>query len=279
MKKVLLCGWIVALALILCACFATEPKEAKPAKTENSELSVKTKNPITETAPSAEENVTEQKETEIEKPAHSDLYLPEVSFEKMFEYFEELVLHMEYTEGDGNAALVQKWLAPLSYRIQGEPTKEDLAVLANLFDQLNEIKNFPGIYPAEDGEAENLTISFLNSEDFNAAFSSVVNGEDAYGAVQFWYYTESNEIHTANIGYRTDIPQDVRNSVLCEEIVNALGLSDTVCREDSIVYQYSDENTELSDVDLIIIKLLYDPSVLCGMDSDACKEMVEKLYY
>ena len=58
-----------------------------------------------------------------------------------------------------------------------------------------------------------------------------------------------------------------------------LGISDTVLREDSIVYQYSDTNTVLSDVDLVILKLLYNPNIQCGMDISACKKVVEELYF
>ena len=126
---------------------------------------------------------------------------------------------------------------------------------------------------------ENLSIHFLEPDAFDESFSDVINGEDAYGAAQFWYYTITNELYTARIGYRTDIDQKTRNSVLIEEIINTMGISDTVLRTDSVVYQYSNENTALSDVDLIILKLLYAPSVQCGMDAESCAEILRELYF
>ena len=107
----------------------------------------------------------------------------------------------------------------------------------------------------------------------------MLQGDYATGATQFWYYTNTNDIYTARIGYRTDISQEERNSILIEEIVNTLGITDTVLRTDSIVYQYSDENLALSDVDWIILKLLYDPAIRCGMDFDSCSRIIPELYY
>ena len=211
------------------------------------------------------------------KPLHSMLYLEGYTTGQITEYFNEVVLSMEYTDGTGDATLVQKWLSPIFYSVYGDPTEEDLDVLYALFDRLNAIPGFPGIYAADDQNAENLSLNFYSAQQFRDEFSSVVNGEDAYGATQFWYYTETNELYTARIGYRTDISQTERNSILLEEIINTLGFSDSVLREDSIVYQYSNENLELSDVDWVILALLYDPAIQAGMNADNCAQIIEQL--
>lgn len=213
------------------------------------------------------------------KPEHSDLYLPKYTQEQVIEYFEEVVLQVEYSDGTGNASLVQKWKEPLCYAIYGKPTAEDLEVLENLFEQLNRVEGFPGIYPVEEDGWANLELRFLDKKNFNLAFSQIIGGGNATGAVQYWYYTDTNDIYTANIGYRTDIKQSVRNSVLIEEVINGLGITDTVLREDSIVYQYSDDNTALSDMDWLILKLLYHPSMPFGADSATVRDRIAKLYY
>ena len=66
---------------------------------------------------------------------------------------------------------------------------------------------------------------------------------------------------------------------MLEEIVNTLGITDTELREDSIVYQYSNDNLCLSDVDWLILKLLYHPRIECGMDADQCEAVIRELYY
>lgn len=270
---------LFAMAVTLCGCVDGEVnKETAPTDLPTQTTSqLETTYEVTETT----QITTEPTEivTELTTPQHSDLFLPSCTTQQMVDYFSEVVLDIEYSSGDGDFTLVQKWTTPIFYRIYGTPTEEDSAVLNGLFTQLNEIQGFPGIYAAEDGASENLSLSFLDNETFNQSFSEVINGEYAFGAVQFWYYTDTNDIYTARIGYRTDLDQVSRNSVLQEEIVNALGISDTLLREDSIVYQYSDENTSLSDVDLVILKLLYHPDIRCGMNSEECRAVIEKLYY
>ena len=232
--------------------------------------------------PSEEEEAPPPAEEDEEEPTpvlHTDLYLPDYTAEQIIEYFEEVVLDVEYSDGAGDIHLVQKWMNPLYYRFYGSPTDTDKEVLNALFEQLNAIPGFPGIYYSETESQVNVTLNFLNEADFNESFSSVIGGEYAYGAVQFWYYLANNEIHTARIGYRTDIDQSDRNSVLIEEIINMLGISDTLLRPDSITYQYSNENMELSDVDLVILALLYHPSIQCGMNAESCAEVIRELYY
>ena len=173
---------------------------------------------------------------------------------------------------------MQKWDRPIYYRIEGGPTQEDTAALSKIIKELNEVEGFPGIYAAT-GLEQNLSISFLNQTELNDRFSSVVNGESVNGAVQFWYYTATNNIYNGRIGYRKDASQAIRNSVIPEEIINLLGITDTVLRRDSITYQYGDGATELSAVDWVIVKLLYNPMMKCGMNAAECEKVIRELYY
>ena len=212
-------------------------------------------------------------------PLHSEFYMESCTLDDFLTYWDEVVLQMEYTDGTGSPSLVQKWLSPLRCRVYGTPTEEDLTVLEDLFTGLNEIEAFPGIGFAAEDEPENISLSFLDPEQFTEEFSDAVNGEEAWGATQFWYYTESNELHTARIGIRTDIPQSDRSSIIPEEIINSLGISDSILRPDSIVYQFSNENLSLSDVDWLILKLLYHPDIHCGMSMEDCHRVLSELYH
>lgn len=223
-----------------------------------------------------ETTVPETTIPEITAPALESLYLEGCSLEDLLTYWDEVILHIEYTHGTGDPSLVQKWLEPIRCRIFGEPTDEDLRVLEDLFAELNRIDGFPGISVVE--EEENLTLSFLDADTFRSSFSDVVNGEDAWGATEFWYWTDTNELYSARIGYRTDIDQLSRSSILVEEIINTLGITDTELREDSIVYQYSNDNLTLSDEDWLILKLLYHPAIRPGMDAEECHRTLAEIY-
>jgi len=273
--------WYIALALALvlslCACAGTP---GSGASRPTSEPTIQpTVQPVVPPADTPEPTPTPTPEPTPTPVPHSEWYLPGYTAQEITEFFEEVVLNVEYSTGEGDAHRVQKWQMPLYYRLYGAPTDTDREVLGALCEQLNAIPGFPGIYPAGENYPENVTISFLDLEGFNASFSEVINGEYAFGAVQFWYFTDSNEIHTGRIGCRTDIDQKERDSVLVEEIINMLGITDTVHRADSVTYQYSNENTRLSEVDLLILRLLYDPSIQCGMDAAECAAVIRQLYY
>ncbi len=263
MKKLL----ALLLALVLCGCAAPEPTTPQ------------TTVPVTTIPETTVPPTTVPETTDSTEPLHSILYRDGLDIELVLTYFQEVNNQIEYFDGTGNPSLIQKWRSPLLYRIYGEPTEEDLRVLEAFCDRLNAVHGFPGIREAQEGELETLTLSFLDSDTFFQNFSDVVQGEDAWGATQYWFYTATNEIHDAAIGYRTDIPQTDRSSIILEEIVNALGISDSELRTDSIVYQYSNENLALSDVDWLLLELLYHPDIDCAMDAEMCEKVIRDLYY
>ena len=262
MKKLL----ILLLVVALCGCAAP----AQPTTT--------TPTTVPETTV-PETTVPEIAIPETTAPLHCGLYLEGCPPELLMQYWDEVVHQMEYTDGTGNCTVVQKWLEPLVCRIYGEPTEEDLRVLEDFFSQLNALPNFPGIRWANKREHENVALNFLDKADFDAEFFDVVGGEDAWGAAQFWFWTENNKIHDGRVGYRTDIPQEDRSSILLEELINVMGISDTELREDSIVYQHSNLNLELSEVDWLILKLLFHPDIQPGMTAEECHEILAELYY
>lgn len=270
------CAILTLCLLAFCGCagLPDAPSVATTDATAGGTTAPKETTLPTETAEQTEPAPTEP---EITTPLHADTYVEGVSLEQMTEYFEEVVLNIEYTQSQ--TGILRKWTEPITYRIIGEATQEDVTVLTDLFAQLNEVPGFPGISLAEVGAFPSVTLNFLNREDLRRNFADVVNYEEVDGAVQFWFYNATNNIYNGRIGYCTEIDQSTRNSVLVEEVINLLGISDTTLREDSIVYQYGSEITQLSEVDWAILKLLYDPAMECGMDRETCAAVLETLYY
>ena len=260
---------ILLLVLALCGCAAPVPETTAPETSIPETMLPETTIPET-TVPAT---------TAPTEPLHSVLYREGFEVEEILLYFQEVTNQIEYTDGTGDPSLIQKWLSPLIYRIDGAPTEEDLRVLEEFCQQLNAVPGFPGIREAQEDEYENLILSFLDPDSFRERFSDVVHGEDAWGATQYWYYTDTNEIHTAAIGYRTDIPQPDRSSIILEEIVNTLGISDSERRSDSIVYQHSNENLQLSDIDWLLLELLYHPDIAPAMEAEMCEKIIRDLYY
>ena len=65
-----------------------------------------------------------------------------------------------------------------------------------------------------------------------------------------------------------------------EEIYNGMGpVQDTDLREDSMIYSGYSTPQELTEVDKLIMTLLYHPSIDFGMTSAECESVIRQLYY
>ena len=234
------------------------------------------------TAPSSETSevtetteVTEPTEATEPPPLHSDLYLDGLSVDAAFLSFEEVCLDAEIVNG-GDPAKLQRWAEPLLFRVYGAPTQEDLAQLDRFCQWLNTVEGFPGIREAGPEEAPNLDIHFCGSQEMAERLGDWTWGCD--GGVTFWYLED--EIWSATVCIRTDISQEVRNSVILEELYNGLGpVQDTDLREDSIIWSGYSFPQWLTQEDMLILRLLYHPSLAPGMDREACAEAIRGIYY
>lgn len=212
---------------------------------------------------------------QVTEPQHSEFFIHRLSVEDVIAYFSEVCLDAEIAYS-GNPSLLQKWTEPIRYTVSGNYTEEDLKVFSTFLKWLNSVEGFPGIYEALPPEEPNLRIFFCEEQELVSRMGEEFYGLD--GAVTFWY--DRNEIYDGTICYRTDIDQVTRNSVILEEIYNALGpIQDTVLRPDSIIYAEFSEPQELTEIDRLILKLLYHPLMECGMDAQSCEAVIRQLYY
>ena len=176
----------------------------------------------------------------------------------------------------GDPSRLQKWDVPINYTIQGEPTADDLKILNDFVLQLNYLEGFPGIWEAESPELANLRIHFCDEQTMHALMGDGFVGLD--GAVTFWY--DRDQIYDAIVCIRTDLDQHLRSSVILEELYNSLGpIQDTSLREDSIIYSGYSEPQALTPMDELLLKLLYHPTLRCGMTKEECDAAIRALYH
>ena len=279
MKKLLFVSILCLLLLTACDWRSTPTETTAPATVETT-LPPATE-PITEatteattesTTESTTEPVTEPAET---APLHSPLYIPGLSVEDVILYFNEVCLDAEFVNG-GDATRLQRWESTIYYQLYGDYTEEDLAVLTNFTAWLNTIEGFPGMEETQDPMLTNLRIHFCTQDEMIALLGDNFSYMDA--GVTFWYMND--EIYDAIICYRTDLNQYLRNSVILEEIYNGLGpVQDTELRPDSIIYSYYSEPQNLTEIDELLLKLLYHPRMQCGMTAAECETVIRELYY
>ena len=206
---------------------------------------------------------------------HSQLYIPGVDVEDVITYFNEVCLNAEFVNS-GDPSYLQRWNTPITYRVYGESTAEDLAKIEEFDRWLNTLFGFPGIYEGGEDEYINLRIHFCDQETMVDLMGD--NFRDCDGAVTFWYVDDA--IYDAIICIRTDIGQHLRNSVILEELYNGLGpVQDTSLRPDSLIYSGYSEPQSLTEMDELILKLLYHPDLRCGMSAAECEAVIRQLYY
>ena len=226
-------------------------------------------NPIAQPNPVPPEPVPEP------EPPHTELYIPDVPVEDVVMYFNEVCLDAEIVTS-GDPSRLQKWNVPIFYQILGDPTDEDLAVLRDFTGWLNTVEGFPGIRDTEHDYEANLRIHFCSQDELLSIMGDQFTHMD--GAVTFWY--ENDAIYDAVICIRTDLSQELRNSVILEEIYNGLGpIQDTELRSDSLIWSGYSTPQAMTQVDMLIMKLLYHPNIRCGMNAQQCEKVIRELYY
>lgn len=236
--------------------------------------------PTTEAPPETTAAVTtaptETTVPETTLPEHSGLYIPGLDPEDVIRYFNEVCLDAEFVNA-GNPKVVQKWASPIRYRLYGEFTEEDLAVLEGFVQWLNDVEGFPGMYRVEEEGPTDLQIHFCGYDEMLDIMGDQFAGTD--GCVTFWY-NGINEIYDATICYLSTIDQYIRNSVILEEIYNGLGpVQDTELRPDSLIYAGYSTPQELTEIDELILRLLYHPDMRPGMTPEECETVIRNLYY
>ncbi len=276
-KKTVIITILIFLAVCLAACNGSsmQTEIADTSYTTSAQTKPSSVPSLPPDSTVGEETYTETPLPSETTPAHSALYMDNLDVEEVIRYFNEVCLDAEIVNS-GNANLLQKWTEPIYYILNGDPTAQDMDVLNNFTAWLNTVEGFPGIYETQDAQNANLRIHFCTQQDMLTLMGENFTGMD--GAVTFWY--RENMIYDAIICYRTDLDQFLRNSVILEEIYNGLGpIQDTLLRSDSIIYNGYSEPQQLTEIDELILKLLYHPQMQCGMNAHKCETVIRQLYY
>lgn len=256
--------WLVVLIVFL-AVLGALVEQTRPELPQRTDMQEEDLSDVT-----AQETATQRGE--------SAYYIEGVTADEVITYFEEVCLDSENApNGPGNPALVQKWTAPIYYYFSGTPTERDKAVVREMGQALNNIEGFPGFFESKNGSGS-AELRFCGVEEM-LEFLGENFTEENYGGFNFWY--TNDVIDRGNICCRNDIVgQQERVSVIKEEIYGLLGAGqDTVLREDSILYEYSNTNYDLSEMDVLILRLLYHPEIKCGMNREECAEVIYRIYH
>ena len=212
---------------------------------------------------------------------HSQYYIEGLSADDVVKYFAEVCLDIEYAEDDIYTPVIHKWEEPIYCAAFGSGTEKDLEVVNDFLKLANSIPGFPGIYGAANPKDANLVMEFYSWKDFAQKTKEKGMDPTNVGGVTFPVWNEqTNKMVFGLIYYRSDLTQDRRTPILLQELYHSLGfLQDTKLRTESIIHEYDTPVSELTDIDLLLLKLLYHPKIQCGMTEVQCEYIIRELYY
>lgn len=181
--------------------------------------------------------------------------------------------------GNANAATtLLRWEEPINICVIGSPSKDDRQQL-NLFimEIATHCPNVPNIRLVDSANNANVTIYY---GPLNTLYQYVDNyHEGNWGMFSYWYNSR-HTIYTGKIVIATDVNNTAsKRHLLREELVGLLGLTnDHYMFSDSILYQPWTTTGQLSEVDWLMLNMLYDPDLSCGMSaSEARKILMRKI--
>lgn len=177
----------------------------------------------------------------------------------------------------GGAHKLARWEEPLRIHVDGSPTQADRETLENFALQLAyRVPNMPNVTIVEDRADANVFFWFGPLDELAQHVTNYPEGN--WGAFTYWY--RSYRMVKAEIGIASDVTnQRERNHLIMEELVGALGLTnDHEVFSDSIVYQPWTTTQELSEVDWLMLNMIYHPDVAPGWDwSMFCLTTTERI--
>ncbi len=207
------------------------------------------------------------------------------SADRMVETFDQIVFHAEF--GQTIEPRVSKWDGPLRIYLDiraGDPTLYQRLVAAHI-EELADLTGLEiGIVSTAD-EA-NVFVVFDRDEKLlrSAADYQPTIGQHAEEISQtlcFGIYSVNSgfEIKRAVVGIPTDRAASLGKLPACvvEEMTQVMGLPNDSDDVSPSIFNDSSDNNELTDLDRWLVRLLYDPGMLPGMDREAALAHIRSL--
>lgn len=184
------------------------------------------------------------------------------------DYFEEVAFGQEFGGGTGE---IRKWTHDVRIVVHGDPSDEDLVTLYDVIADLNTIIETIVIdIVTTDG---NFDIHFAPEPEFAAIEPNYVPVNMGF----FWVWWDGGgSITDARVLISTTgLTQRERNHIIREEVTQSLGLMrDSFLYEDSIFYQGWTETQVYSELDELLIEMLYLPEIAPQMTVEGARAVI-----
>ena len=186
------------------------------------------------------------------------------------DYFLEIAFGFEF---GGASEIIRKWPADIRIRVNGNPNEHDRTILESVLGDINALTATADMLLVDDEPM--VELHFASTSRFPDILSSWVPGNVGYFNV---WWDGSQHFTRAVILIATDVDQELRDHLIREEVTQTLGLAqDSFWYAESIFYQLFSTVTRYAPVDEAVIRMLYRPEVLVGMDRSEAGRVVRKL--
>ncbi len=183
------------------------------------------------------------------------------------------------TDGkEGNSQPLVRWTDTIRIFVKGSPAEQDYQQLDSFIMELaTHCPNIPNIRRVSSEDQANVTLTYCPLDQMGNYVPHYVDGNWGF----FYYnYNEAHEIYKVQIAIASDVNSpESKHHLLMEELVGGLGLTnDHYDYSDSILYGEWTTTQQLSDLDWLMINMLYDPDLYPGISrSDAYSILYAKI--
>ena len=174
---------------------------------------------------------------------------------------------VEYSGDKNNVSkTLTRWENTIKICVTGSPSNDDLRQLDKfIMDIATHCPNMPNIRVVNSERDANITVYYGPLKELGKHLD--VYREGNWGAFSYTY--SGGRMVSAKVAIATDVNwTESKRHLLMEELVGTFGLTnDHYAYSDSIVYQEWTTVGELSEVDWLMLNMLYDPDLKCGMSA------------
>lgn len=217
------------------------------------------------------EKVTVVKTTEesTAQPVTKSMRVSGYSKQNIIDYF---VLTALNNESEIDLGRVVKWTHRVGILLMGNYVGRDVELIEALCETLNQISGFPGAYITENAAEADVYMMFAGSAELSRTISGFGLLDNGYCGL---VWAPSFALSKAVIGIDSGmINRGKRDSVICEELLQAMGLPNDSDRYWESVFRESSDLVEWpSNLDWGIVTVLYNPGIKPGMNEKQAVEV------
>lgn len=182
-------------------------------------------------------------------------------------YFNEIALKQEFSSAD---RVVKKWPGPIKIYVSGDKPSYMMNEVTQIIDEINKLINTKKLSLVDRENESNFHIYLGSAKEYlNIEPKSEKHLKNNWGFFHIYWHSDyriyKGSMYVDMFRTRTN---EERLHFLREELTQSLGLmNDSEKYENSIFYSKWSSTTEFTELDEVIIRLLYNKKIKPGMSN------------